>query len=184
MAHCEVSHIVTTVVFCLSEKQSQMKVLYRYSHQRKEGPEAVFFVAWLWNRWGGSLSLYFSREVAVHPCGQWNESVNCHSEAQARPLLPHRSFTDAGGTGGSGVAWWGLLLPVFSDCTLKVDSGWETCAAQTSHLQQRTMFVPPPLSHSSSQKLAIILKRHFQTRLTQLWFSVGRDCFVLYFSFL
>lgn len=65
----------------------------------------------------------------------------------------------------TGVAWRDVLHKHYIS-----DSKLHTCST-------------PTILHSSSQKFAIILTRHFQTRLTQLWFSVGWDylsCFVLF----
>lgn len=61
-------------------------------------------------------------------------------------------------------------------------SGLERRVLHKHYISDRKLHTcsTPTILHSSSQKFAIILTRHFQTRLTQLWFSVGWDYFVLF----
>jgi len=96
---------------------------------------------------------------------------------------PHVSLRDTEGT------WDSSNLPVEAASLHIIQlyhqtgvAGRDVCYTNITSLTENSILIPPP-QFSSSQKFAIILTRHFQTRLTQLWFSVGWDYFVLFCLF-
>lgn len=134
---------------------------------------------------GRKASLCFSREVATHQLwlvtwvSEWPLRNAC--EMSPPPVDP---WEIRRGLETPAIPPWRLFLSILSSCTIKLEWPGEMCVTQTLHLWQKTLYLfHPHILHSSSQKFAIILTRHFQTRLTQLRFSVGWDYFVLFCLF-
>lgn len=129
---------------------------------------------------GRKPSLSTSAEKWLHAsCGWWNESVNSRSETHVRPPLPPYIFERYRKDLRFQLPPCGGCYCLYYPIVLSDSGGLEKCVL---HLWQKTLYLfHPHIFHSSSQKFAIILKRHFQTRLTQLWFSVGWDYFALFF---
>lgn len=103
MVHCEVNHIVISVVFHSSEKQSQWKCCTVRGTQGN-GAQSYPFL-WLGYGTGGrKASLSTSAEKWLHTsCGRWYESVNSHSEMHVRPPAPPISLRNRERTWGSNV---------------------------------------------------------------------------------
>lgn len=151
---------------------------------KETGPKVTLFCGLIMEQVGGRhLSLLQQRSgctpAVVNDMSQWIATQKCMWdfvsplypwEIQKGPVVPMTFL-------------WRLLLSILSNCSVKLEWSGEMCVTQTLHLWQKTLYLfHPHILHSSSQKFAIILKRRFQTRLTQLWFSVGWDYFVLLFS--
>ena len=153
---------------------------------KESGPRDHPFL-WLnyGTRWEEGISLCFSREAAacrlwlVIWVSEWPLRNPCETSPPSMYPWEIRRGLEI-----PAISPWRLLLSILSSCTIKLEWLGETCVTQTLHLWQKTPYSShPPILHSSSQKFAIILTRHFQTRLTQLWFSVGWDYFVLFCLF-
>ena len=147
------------------------------------GPKVTLFCGLIMEQVGGRhLSLLQQRSgctpAVVSDMSQWIATQKCMWdflsplypwEVQKGPVVPVTFL-------------WRLLLSILSNCSVKLEWSGEMCVKQTLHLWQKTLYLfHPHILHSSSQKFAIILKRRLQIRLTQLWFSVGWDYFVLIF---
>lgn len=111
--------------------------------------------------------------------------MNGHSEIRVRHPLPPCILERYGGDLRFQQSPRGGCFSPYYPVVPSNWSGWERRVLHKHYISDRKLHThpTPTILHSSSQKFAIILTRHFQTRLTQLWFSVGWDYFVLFCLF-
>lgn len=175
-SHCHLS------CFLFKWKTNSNESVVPLEAPKEIGPKVNLFCGLIMEQVGGRhLSPLRQRSgcitAVVGEMSQWIATQMCMWGS----LPPHALEKDTEGTWGSHDLVRGATDHVIQ---LYCQTGvtWRTVLHKHYISDRKLYLFHPHILHSSSQKFAIILKRCFQTRLTQLWFSVEWDCFVFFIA--
>lgn len=140
-AHCEVTYIVISVVFCSSEKTKSKESSVLLEATKEIGPKVTLFCGLIIAQVGRRHLFLLQQRSSCTPAvvGDLSQCI-ATQKCMWNPPSPHKYLRDTEGTWGSNDLLVEALLPMLSNCIVELER-WERCLLHKHHIPDRKFYI-------------------------------------------